>query len=65
MYILSQIHNWKPISDSSIIHHWRNPENHNEEAWVHPDFYQDNGTPLASSGEDMEYVGTYLKRKNI
>jgi len=53
---------WNILADQHILHHWINEEDPDEEAWVHPDFYQENGTPMTSDGDDMIYVATHIKK---
>ena len=55
---------WVVVPDSHIIHHWKSAEYSEcdppETAEVGPDWYWENGTPIDSSGEDMEYVKTEI-----
>jgi len=49
---------WKKISDSKVRHLWRCPECENE-AQVHPDYYEVNGEPVCGDCDvDMEYDHT-------
>lgn len=50
---------WKEIDDTKVVHVWQDPET-KEEINVFPDFYQDNGTPLADNGEDCVYLRTEI-----
>jgi len=54
------------IPDNKIVMLWKsrktNPEEDGfgEEAEISPDWYEENGTPTDSGGEDMEYIETRL-----
>lgn len=47
------------IADADILMKWYCPDC-GQQCQVHPDFYQDNGTPLCECGEDMNYCGTEI-----
>jgi len=55
---------YKEIPDSHVIHHWRSADHSvcipPETTEVTPDWYEQNGTPIDSSGEDMVYVKTEI-----
>lgn len=48
------------VEDRKIYHIWKDSEG--EEHAVHPDFYEENGTPICpESGDDMEYIRTEIE----
>lgn len=47
---------WVTVSDQNIRHIWRDRDDN--ETSVPPTFYENNGTPTAENGDDMEYVRT-------
>ncbi len=47
------------VSDTKIYMVWVSPTL-DESAEIHPDWYQDNGTPMDSEGQDMEYLETRI-----
>ena len=47
------------VSDAKIYMVWVSPTL-DERAEIHPDWYQDNGTPMDSEGQDMEYLETRI-----
>jgi len=50
----------KIVPDAKIYHIWRDSKG--EEHAVHPDFYEENGTPVdGDSGDDMVYVRTEIE----
>ena len=51
--------NWKTIDDNKIRHVWVS-EYGEESAVVSPDWYEENGTPIDESGEDMVYSHTEI-----
>lgn len=52
---------WYKLDDDKVQMHWVSPVNPSDEAWVTPDFYEENGTPVDCEGNDMEYKATYIK----
>lgn len=52
---------WYKLKDDDVLMHWVCPIDPSDEAWVSPDFYETNGTPISAEGSDMEYKGTYIK----
>ena len=51
--------NWKTIEDAKVRHIWKDVET-GDEVIVSPDWYEDNGTPIGESGDDMVYVRTEI-----
>lgn len=54
---------WVRIEDKNIVHIWVKDEyddceNKNIRVEINPDWYQYNGTPLCSCGEDLVYSHT-------
>ena len=51
----------KIIDDDKVVNVWK-CEDCNEKAEIHPDWYQNNGTPVCCECDrDMEYVHTEIK----
>ena len=46
------------IPDGNIFHIWGDEEGNEIE--IAPTWYEDNGTPIGDSGEDMKYLRTEL-----
>ena len=54
---------WKKIEDEKVLNVWQpdvNCECATEYCAVHPDWYQDNGTPTCECGLDMVYSHTEI-----
>lgn len=50
---------WIEVPNSIIRSRWYSPET-SEEAYITPDWYEQNGTPIDSNGNDMEYAHTEI-----
>ena len=50
------------VKDKDIYMIWKNPET-NEEIGLHPDWYQENGTPITEDGDDYIYERTEIDIK--
>jgi len=56
---------WTRIPDESCQQVWQNPDT-SEEVWVTPDWYEQNGTPIApETGNDFEYLYTVINKDLI
>ena len=59
---------WEPIADKKVLHVWKlacdEPycKKTIECTKVHPDWYQNNGTPICPCGTDMKYSHTEIER---
>ncbi len=56
----------KKVEDSKIFHYWKKAKLDDcdstvVEAVVHPDFYEENGTPICECGMDFEYDHTEIE----
>ena len=50
--------NFRSISNDKVRHVWFAPQDNDEQVSVRPDWYEQNGTPTSSDGEDMIYSHT-------
>ena len=59
---------WKKIDDSKVTHIWKKAADDCGEDFgpveVSPDWYQNNGTPICTCGQDMEYSHTEINDAN-
>ncbi len=46
------------VADDCVFHIWRSKNNSEETAEVSPNWYEENGTPIDTDGDDMEYCYT-------
>lgn len=51
---------WYKLDDQHVLMHWVSPVDSSDEAWVSPDFYEENGSPIDFLGNNMKYQGTYI-----
>lgn len=52
---------WTTIADAQVRHVWHSKDAAlNETVYVSPDWYEENGTPIDSAGEDMTYSHTEI-----
>ena len=59
--------NWTYINDDDVVMLWECENEDCEEtaedrvAKINPDWYESNGTPVCSCGEDMTYIKTMVR----
>ena len=55
--------NYNFIEDSKVCCVWEGTNEDGEKytVEVNPDYYEENGTPVDMCGDDMVYLGTYIK----
>lgn len=52
---------WQVYPDWLVRSVWKSKYT-DEEAYINPDWYEQNGTPMDSEGEDMEYSHTEISQ---
>ena len=52
---------WKEIEDKNVQMTWECPVC-KESCRLNPNWYEENGTPMCSEGEDMVYINTEIKQ---